>query len=250
AALLGGLIDLGIGRFNLAADATPEVKLPGGVEPHIVFVERYWNSRKRGASRGLEKAVDCAAEGAEWAVGAEEGTVYAIELALVLGIAIHGGKCRGGSDASLKAAFCQSNRRCQHIQIFGSDAALEVSQDRIAKHRPPARVRRLLQPWIDGLAGVGGRGQLRSRNEIRAKRAARKRDRKRRVGKLPDPRCVQDAPLGRLLADNRGPRGTTDGAGRYNQQATRPKVPLLEDNEVDNSLFGHRQPADPHRECR
>jgi len=119
AALLGGLIDLRIGRFNLAADPTPEVKLPGGVEADVVFVERYWNSRKRGASRGLEKAVDGAAEGAEWAIWAEEGTVYAVEFALVLGIAIHGGKCGGGSDAALKAAFRQSNRRCLHIEIFG-----------------------------------------------------------------------------------------------------------------------------------
>jgi len=48
AALLGGLIDLRIGRFNLAADAAPEVKLPGSVEADVVFVERYWNYRKRG----------------------------------------------------------------------------------------------------------------------------------------------------------------------------------------------------------
>ena len=54
AALLGGLIDLRIGRFNLAADSTPEVKLPGGVEADVVFVEWYWNSRKRGCPRGGE----------------------------------------------------------------------------------------------------------------------------------------------------------------------------------------------------
>src|SRR5712672_2946654 len=197
AALLGGLIDLRIGRFNLAADATPEVKLPGGVEAGVVFVEWYWNSRKRGASRGLEKAVDCAADGAEWAVWADEGTVYAVEFALVLGIAIHGGKCGGGSDGALKAAFRQSNRRCLHIEIFGSDAALEVGQDRIAKHRPPARVRRLLQPRIGRrLARVGAFGQLRSRwHEIGAKRAACKRHRQRCIGKSRYPRRHQHSPL-------------------------------------------------------
>src|SRR5712672_4580105 len=63
AALLGGLIDLRIGRFNLAADAAPEVKLPGRVEADVIFVERYWNYRNWAVSRGLEKAVDCSAEG-------------------------------------------------------------------------------------------------------------------------------------------------------------------------------------------
>ena len=40
-----------------------------------------------------------------------------------------------------------------------------------------------------------------------------------------------------------------DGAGPCNQQAAYEKAPLLEDDEVDNRLFGHRQPADSHREC-
>jgi len=40
-----------------------------------------------------------------------------------------------------------------------------------------------------------------------------------------------------------------DGAGPCNQQAVYEKAPLLEDDEVDNRLFGHRQPADSHREC-
>jgi len=72
AALLGGLIDLRIGRFNLAADSTPEVKLPGGVEAYVVFVERYWNYRNWGVSRGLEKAVNRAVDGSERALWAEE----------------------------------------------------------------------------------------------------------------------------------------------------------------------------------
>lgn len=107
-----------------------------------------------------------------------ERAVHAVEFALVSGIAIHGGKCGGGSNASLESAFCQSNRRCLHIEIFGSDAALKIGQDRIAKHRPPGRVWRLLQPRIDDgrPAFIGGSRQSRLRwNEIRAKRAARDR---------------------------------------------------------------------------
>jgi hypothetical protein len=53
-----------------------------------------------------------------------EGAVYAVELALVFGVAIHGGEFGSSGDAPPKAAFCQSNRRSLHTEIFRSDAAL------------------------------------------------------------------------------------------------------------------------------
>jgi len=146
AALFRGLIDLRIGRFDLAAYAAPQVELPGGVEADVIFIERCWNQRNRPRRAGQEL------------VNEAEGTVYAEEFALVFRVAVHGGKCRGGSDAPLKSAFCQPNCRCLHIQIFGSDAAQEVGEDRVAKHRPPVRVGRLLQKRIGGLPGVGAGG--------------------------------------------------------------------------------------------
>ena len=127
AALIGGLIDRGVGGFDLPADLAPQVQFPGCIEADIVVVDR------ADIGRGLPGGTSSAQQA--------DDAVLAVQLAGIFRIAVDRREFRGGRDAALKPALGQPDRCGPHVEIGGGDATLEIGQDRIAKHRPPRRIR-------------------------------------------------------------------------------------------------------------
>ena len=193
AALVGGLIDGGVGGFDLPADLAPQVQFPGCIEADIVVVDRADIGRR--AARRHQHAQQA------------DDAVLAIQLAGIFRIAVDRREFRGGRHAALEPALGQPDRRGPHVEIGGGDAMLQIGQDRIAKHRPPCRIRWRRQSRIGNRSALVARErcfrQLRiGRHEVRPDRAARGQQRscKRRDDASFAPRRHQCAAPGRAAA--------------------------------------------------
>ena len=140
AALVGGLIDGCVGGFDLPADLAPQVKFPGCIEANIVVIDRGDTER---AARRRQRAKQA------------DDAVLTVQLAGIFGVAIERREFRGGRHAALKPALGQPDCCGPHIEIGGGDTTLQIGQDRIAKDRPPCRIRWRRQSGV-GNAPVAG----------------------------------------------------------------------------------------------
>ncbi len=207
AALVRGLIDLGVGAFDLPAYPAPEVQFPGSVEAAVEFVDRIQGDAA--ARRGSKQTAD-----------QTDDAVLAVLLALVLVVAVERRKFGSGDHAALETALGETQRSGPDVEIGRGNALFEVGEDGIAKNVPPDRIGRRRQPRTrHSLPVVAKERHLRKvrigPHKIGTNGAARDKGARAHRGQhVPDHSEVHQwappgAPPPPVLGDSRKQKGTT-----------------------------------------